>query len=71
MIDITYMQEDFVTLQKMIFIYNALRDGWTVKMLEDGRFEFQKERKKITSDVCMDSYLKTFVTSYMNMDKLF
>lgn len=62
--------ESILKLQEMIFIYNAIKDGWTVRMLEDGRFEFQKERKKITSDVCMDSYLQNFIKYYMRIDKL-
>lgn len=55
-------------LQEMIFIYNAIRDGWTVHMLQDGRYEFQKERKKITSDVYMDSYIQNFIKYYMKID---
>lgn len=39
--------ESILKLQEMIFIYNAIKDGWTVRMLEDGRFEFQKEQKKL------------------------
>ena len=61
---------NILTFQKMIFIYNAITDGWTVRMLEDGRFEFQKERQKVTSDVCMDSYLQNFIKYYMKIDKL-
>jgi len=60
--------DNILVLQKMIFIYNAITDGWAVKMLEDGRFEFQKERKKVTSDVCMDSFLQSFVKNYMKLD---
>ena len=63
--------ESMVTLQKMILIYNAVVDGWTVRMLEDGRFEFQKDRKKVTSDVCMESFLKNFLNYYMKIDKAF
>ena len=66
---ITTEFESMLNLQKMIFIYNAVIDGWTVRMLEDGRFEFQKARQKITSDVCMDSFLENFIKYYMKIDK--
>ena len=33
---------DALELQKMIFIYNALKTGWSVKMLAEGKFEFKK-----------------------------
>lgn len=62
------IDHNLMELQKMLFIYNAVTDGWTVRMLEDGRFEFQKERKKITSDVCMDSFLEKFLKYYMRLD---
>lgn len=63
-------EDSMITFQKMIFIYNAITDGWTVRMLDDGRFEFQKERKKVTSDVCMDSFLQNFIKYNMKIDKL-
>lgn len=63
--------ESMVKLQQMILIYNAVIDGWTVRMLKDNRFEFQKDRKKVTSDVCVDGFLKNFLDSYLKInDKL-
>ena len=52
-------------MQEMLFIYNAILDGWAVRQLPDGRFEFQKERHKVTSDVCLDGYLREFVDHYL------
>lgn len=54
-------------MQEMLFIYNAVLDGWNVRKLDDGRFEFQKERHLVTSDVCLDSYLRDFVDYYLRL----
>ena len=54
-------------MQKMIFIYNAVLDGWAVRRLDEKRFEFQKERHRVTSDVCLDNYLKDFVDYYLKI----
>jgi hypothetical protein len=61
--------QSLIELQKMLFIYNAINDGWTVRKLDDGRYEFQKQRIKTTSDVCMDNYLEKFISYYMKIDK--
>jgi len=56
-----------VDFQKMVFIYNAINDGWSVKLLEDGRYEFQKKDVRTTSDQCLDGYLKSFIEYYMTL----
>ena len=38
---------DNIKLQKMIFIYNALLDGWTVKPCGDDEYDFIKSTKQI------------------------
>ena len=60
---------DITTIQKMLFIYNSLWDGWTVKKLEGEKFEFTKdnvnnenERKEIN--------LETFIKNNLNLNKL-
>lgn len=56
-----------VDFQKMVFIYNAVNDGWTVKLLSDGRYEFCKNEQRLTSDQCLDDYLKRFIGYYMKL----
>lgn len=56
-----------VDFQKMVFLYNAVNDGWTVKLLPDGRYEFRKVDRMVTSDQCMDNYLKDFINYYMKL----
>lgn len=59
---------DVIKLHKMAFIYNALENGWKVKKNND-LYVFSKnhEGKK---EVFLDSYLKKFVTSNLNINNL-
>jgi len=62
-----------VTLQKMFLVYNAVVGGWTVRILEDGRFEFQKGLEKLTSkekSTDPKDFLKNFLNYYMKIDGL-
>jgi len=50
---------DYIKLQKMAFLYNALENGWTIKK--------QKEVYKFTrnhhgeKEIFLDSYLRRFI----------
>lgn len=59
---------DFITLQKMVFIYNALDKGWTVNK-NNNSYIFKKnhEGKK---EVFLDDYLKHFMTENFNINNL-
>lgn len=59
---------DFITLQKMVFIYNALDKGWTVNK-NNNSYIFKKnhEGKK---EVFLDEYLKHFMTENFNINNL-
>lgn len=57
-----------VNIQKMVFIYNALLSGWTVKMVEDNKFEFKK--KKENKELNLDNYLATFISENLNVDNI-
>lgn len=65
------MEDDpSLILQKMIFIYNALLKGWTVKMLEDNKFEFLKDNESIKKEVDLSDYLRKFIQYNLNIDNL-
>ena len=36
-------------LYKMIIIYNALLNGWIIKMIKPNKFEFKKSKKSNTN----------------------
>ena len=45
----------------MIFIYNALHDGWTVKKLDTDKFEFIKDKGHIKKEVILEDCIKEYV----------
>lgn len=61
---------EMLELQKMIFIYNALKTGWGVKMLQNGKFEFKKSNANLTKEVFLDDYLKKFIEYNLNIENL-
>ena len=50
---------DYKNLQKMIFIHNALLDGWSVTMKND-KYIFTKKHEG-RKEVLSNDYLKTFI----------
>ncbi len=62
------LEIDNFILQKMIFIYNALENGWDIKKSED-KYIFTKnhEQKK---EVYLESYLRTFLETNINISNI-
>ena len=52
---------DYVKLQKMKFIYNAIQGGWNVKKLR-GKYIFTKKHHS-KKEYFYDNYLKEFIES--------
>jgi hypothetical protein len=52
-------------LQKMIFIMNALNDGWSVKKSQD-KFIFSKKHENKV-EVFQEEYLATFILQNMRL----
>ena len=64
----TVKKIDFITLQKMVFIYNALEKGWNVKKNKNSYvFKKNHEGKK---EVYLDDYLKHFMTENFDINKI-
>ena len=59
---------DIVHIQKMLFVFNALLSGWTVKMVGTNTFEFKKDRKN--QEVNLDNYLRRFVIKNLSLDNI-
>jgi hypothetical protein len=57
---------DIVQIQKMVFIFNAILDGWTVKMIEENIFEFKKDRDN--REVDLNDYLRKFVLHNLSLN---
>ncbi len=50
-------------LQKMAFLFNALQDGWEIKMI-DNKYHFKKKHES-NREIYLDSYLSEFVKKNM------
>ena len=62
-IDINYL-----TLQKMNFLYNALEDGWEIKK-NDNKYIFVKKHEG-KKEIFSDNYLRRFIEQNFDIDKL-
>ncbi len=59
---------DIIQLQKMVFLYNALQEGWTIKKQNDCYiFKKNHEGKK---EVYLDNYLKQFLSKNLNLEQI-
>ena len=64
-------QINYIDIQKMIFIYNAVLSGWTVKHLGNNIFEFLKPKSKIDRyELDLKDYLKNFVDFNLNIENI-
>jgi hypothetical protein len=59
---------DNLTFQKMVFLHNALNDGWTIKKRKESYiFTKNHEGKK---EVFLDSYLISFMKYNLDLNNL-
>ena len=58
---------DFIQLQKMAFIFNALEKGWTIKK-KDKLYIFTKKHEG-KKEVYLDTYLKRFMVENFEIEK--
>ena len=62
-------QLDLIKLYKMIFIYNALKNGWAIKMLDHDQFEFKKSKKK-EKRINVNNYLTEFIKKNLDINNI-
>ncbi len=63
------LQLDYITIQKMHFIYNAIENGWSIKKNND-KYIFTKHHEGKT-EVFLDSYLREFLNKNTEIIKKF
>jgi hypothetical protein len=63
--DINMNNEKF---QKMVFVFNAINDGWTIKKRNDSYIFIKNHEGK--KEIFHDSYLATFMKDNFDMSKL-
>jgi hypothetical protein len=56
----------------MVFIYNAVNDGWSVKKIEKSKYEFTKELNnfKNKKEINFENYLKKFLLFNLSIENL-
>ena len=59
---------DSLKLQKMILLYNALEDGWSIKHKDDSYIFTKKHQNK--KEVLQDSYLLKFLNSKLDIKSI-
>jgi len=57
-----------IQFQKMLFIFNAINDGWIIKK-EDDAYVFTKPHHN-KKEIYRDEYLSLFIKNNFNTDKL-
>lgn len=62
------ISSEVISFQKMVFIFNAILSGWTVKMIEHNKFEFTKDYKN--QEVNLDTYIQDFVEKNLNINNI-
>lgn len=55
--------------KKMVFLYNALENGWTVK--KNKEFYIFNKAHGGKKEVYLDDYLKKFLNENINLEKIF
>ena len=58
-------ETDFIQLQKMRFIYNAIESGWNVKKI-DNKFFFSKKHEG-KKEIYLETYLQKFIEDNMKL----
>ena len=51
---------DYKDIQKMLFIFNALNDGWSVRKIENDKFEFLKDKEQLKKEVILEECIKKY-----------
>lgn len=59
---------NYLTLQKMTFLYNALEDGWEIKKNNDKYIFIKKHEGK--KEVLSDNYLRRFIETNFDINKI-
>jgi hypothetical protein len=59
---------DNIKFQKMLLLYNALEEGWTIKKRDD-LFIFKKKHE-CKKEILLDNYLERFMKSNLDINKI-
>lgn len=54
-------------IQQMVFLCNALNDGWSIKKLSNNSYEFIKDKDKL---IKKEIDIEEFIKNNLNIEKL-
>ena len=58
---------DYITLQKMAFLFNALENVWTIRKNKDKYIFIKKHEGE--KEIMLDSYLRRFIKDNFDINK--
>ena len=64
---VTKLNIDNIKIQKMMFIFNALEDGWIIEKTNESYIFRKKHEEK--REFFSDSYLKEFIKTHIDFFK--
>jgi hypothetical protein len=59
---------DYIKLQKMAFIFNAIENGWTIK--KNGTNYIFSKKHEGRKEIFLDTYLKRFMEENFSLDQI-
>ena len=59
---------DYIKVQKMAFLYNALENGWTIKKYKEA-YKFTKSHQG-AKEIFLDSYLRRFMKENIDLNSI-
>lgn len=59
---------DKIKFQKMLFLYNALNEGWTVNKKDESYIFIKNHEDK--KEIMLESYLSTFISQNFDINKI-
>jgi hypothetical protein len=54
-------------IQKMVFLCNALNDGWSIKKLNNNKYEFSKNKEEL---IKKEIDIEEFIKNNLNIENL-
>ena len=59
---------NYLLLQKMAFVYNALEDGWQISKNDEKNIFLKKHEEK--KEVFLDTFLENFINNNIDINKI-
>ena len=68
--EINPKETNLKSIYKMSFIYNAIINGWSVKYLNNNKFEFINKNEEIKKEFFLENFLDKFIDNNLNIDNI-